>query len=67
MNTKWKSSTLVLALVLVLSAPAFARHKDPPAPPGNSGTAPEVDPSLAIAGISFLGGSLVVLRSRRRK
>jgi LPXTG-motif cell wall-anchored protein len=69
MNTKWKSSTLVLALALVLSTPAFAHHHpDTPAPPGGgSGTAPEVDPSLAIAGISFLGGSLVVLRSRRRK
>ena len=62
MNTKWKSSTQMLALALLMSTPAFARHKDPP-PPG----APEVDPSLAIAGISFLGGSLAVLRSRRRK
>jgi LPXTG-motif cell wall-anchored protein len=60
MNTKWKSSTLVLGLLLALSTPAFAHHHDNPG-------APEVDPSLAIAGISFLGGSLVVLRSRRRK
>jgi LPXTG-motif cell wall-anchored protein len=68
MNTKWKSSTLMLALALLLSTPAFAHHHpDTPPPPGGSGTAPEVDPSLAIAGISFLGGSLAVLRSRRRK
>jgi hypothetical protein len=68
MNKMWKSSTLVLGLVLLLSTPAFARHKDPPPPPpGSSGAAPEVDPGLAIAGISFLSGSLVVLRSRLRK
>ncbi|MGA2848942.1 MAG: hypothetical protein ABSE46_08105 [Terracidiphilus sp.] len=29
--------------------------------------APEVDPSLAIAGISLLAGTLVVVRSRFRK
>jgi len=29
--------------------------------------APEVDPSLAVAGISFLAGTLTVLRARRRK
>jgi len=67
MNSKWKSSALVLGLVLLLSAPAFARHHDDPPPGGSSGAAPEVDPSLAIAGISFLAGSLAVLRSRLRK
>jgi hypothetical protein len=66
MNSKWKFSALVLGMVLLLSAPAFARHHDEP-PSGNNGAAPEVDPSLAIAGISFLTGSLVVLRSRLRK
>jgi len=49
--------------VLILSAPAFAlKHHDK-----GDGAAPEVDPSLAVAGISFLTGSLVVLRSRLRK
>jgi len=77
MNIKWKSSTLVLGMVLALSAPAFANrpwgHPPPPPPQpsgppsGTSGAAPEVDPSLAIAGISFLAGSLAVLRSRLRK
>jgi hypothetical protein len=60
---KWKSSALVLGLVLLLSAPAFAHDHQG----GGSGAAPEVDPSLAVAGISFLAGSLVVLRSRLRK
>jgi hypothetical protein len=77
MNGKWKSSALVLGMVLLMSAPAFARgHQggNPPNPPtpsptwgGGSGAAPEVDPSLAVAGISFLAGSLAVLRSRRNK
>jgi hypothetical protein len=69
MNNKWKSSALVLGLALLLSAPAFAHdhHGGNPPPGGNSGAAPEVDPSLAVAGISFLAGSLAVLRSRLRK
>lgn len=70
MNMKWKSSALVLGAVLLLSASAFA-HDDhlryPPKPKPPPPRAPEVDPSLAIAGISFLTGSLVVLRSRLRK
>jgi hypothetical protein len=69
MNKKWKSSAFVLGLVLMLSAPAFARSHGGSIPPtgGSSGAAPEVDPGLAIAGISFLAGSLAVLRSRQRK
>src|SRR5271165_5518950 len=73
MNSKWKFSALVLGLVLLLNAPAFAQnHRGGPPPHGGpgsgpSGAAPEVDPSLAIAGISFLAGSLAVLRSRLRK
>lgn len=68
MITKWKSSTLVLGMVLALSSPAFAYRPwgNPPSAP-TSGAAPEVDPSLAIAGVSFLVGSLAVLRSRRSK
>lgn len=69
MNRKWKSSALVLGAVLLLSAPGFAHghHGGNPPPGGNSGAAPEVDPSLAVAGVSFLAGSLAVLRSRLRK
>jgi hypothetical protein len=69
MIAKWKSSTLVLGMVLALSSPAFAHRPWGPPPPPNTptGAAPEVDPSLAIAGISFLAGSLAVLRSRLRK
>ncbi|MGA2848940.1 MAG: hypothetical protein ABSE46_08095 [Terracidiphilus sp.] len=36
-------------------------------PPMKSEPAPEVDPSFAIAGISLLAGTLVVVRSRFRK
>jgi hypothetical protein len=70
MNKKLKSSALMLAAVLMLSAPAFAHGRGGTPPPGGNtppGAAPEVDPSLAIAGISFLAGSLAVLRSRLRK
>jgi hypothetical protein len=73
MITKWQSSALVLGLALSLGTPAFAlnRDVDVPAPDhhghGGGGAAPEVDPSLAVGGISFLAGSLVVLRSRLRK
>jgi hypothetical protein len=66
MNGKWKSSAIVLGMVLLMSAPAFA-HGNGRTPSGPSGAAPEVDPSLAVAGISFLAGSLAVLRSRRNK
>jgi hypothetical protein len=63
MNINWKSSALVLGMALLTSVPAFAwGHKG-----GGGGSVPEVDSSLAIAGISFLAGSLAVLRSRLRK
>jgi hypothetical protein len=48
------------------SSPWLPTSPGPRTPGGSSGAAPEVDPSLAIAGISFLAGSLAVLRSRRR-
>lgn len=63
MNKKWMPSVLMLGLVLLVSAPAYAHGRHG----GGGGSAPEVDPSLAVAGISFLAGSLVVLRSRLRK
>jgi len=71
MMTKWQSSALVLGLALSLGTPAFALDRaivPTPDHHGHSGgAAPEVDPSLAVGGISFLAGSLVVLRSRLRK
>jgi hypothetical protein len=65
MNKKWMPSVLMLGLILLVSAPAYAHGRRGGG--GNGGSAPEVDPSLAVAGISFLAGSLVVLRSRLRK
>jgi hypothetical protein len=64
MNINWKSSALVLGMALLTSVPAFAwgHHTG-----GGGSSVPEVDSSLAIAGISFLAGSLAVLRSRLRK
>ncbi len=66
MNQKLKSSAFLLGVVLMLATPAFA-HGRGGCNPGGGMSAPEVDPSLAIAGVSFLAGSLVVLRSRLRK
>jgi hypothetical protein len=63
MKINWKSSALVLGMALLTSAPAFAWGHTK----GGGTTVPEVDSSLAIAGISFLAGSLAVLRSRLRK
>jgi len=61
-----KYSFLGLALVVGASATANASprdswHHDHPQ------HAPEVDPALAISGLSLLGGTLTVLRARRRK
>jgi hypothetical protein len=72
MNHKLKTSALVLGMVLMMGAPAYAHGgRGGGIPPGggsgSSGAAPEVDPGLAIAGVSFLAGSLAVLRSRLRK
>lgn len=73
MNTLLKFA--VLALVLGLSATAHARGGQPysplPPPPPKGpvcpNVAPEVDPNLAIGGFALLGGTLTVLRSRRRR
>jgi hypothetical protein len=69
MKTKWMFSALMLVAMLSMGAPAFAHGRGGGGgnPGGPSGAAPEVDPSLAVAGVSFLTGTLVVLRSRRRK
>ena len=66
MKTALKSSLLALALAVTMSPMAQAKHHDPqPNDPPN--TAPEVDPSMAFAGLALLGGTLTVLRSRRSK
>ena len=74
-----KYSFLVTALAVGASAAAHAdpwHDHDPPRPePGHhhdspqSGfrQAPEVDSTLAISGLSLLGGTLAVLNARRRK
>jgi hypothetical protein len=75
MNIKLKSSAMALGLALAMGAPAYAtnHHQGGPVPVQSHnhwqpcGAAPEVDPSLGFAGISFLTGSLAVLRSRLRK
>jgi LPXTG-motif cell wall-anchored protein len=65
----------LLALALVLGSSVFA-HANPRGgsftPPKsqrnpNCNTAPEVDPGMAISGITLLGGALTVLRMKRRK
>jgi LPXTG-motif cell wall-anchored protein len=68
-------SAIAVALVLSSSTHAFAASLDNhpvsqgPAPktPSRGALAPEVDPSLALSGLTLLGGSLTVLRMRRRK
>jgi len=65
-----KYSILALALVLSLSPRVHAQdrsHYPQPQPqPICGNTAPEVDPSLALGGLMLLGGSLTVLRARRK-
>jgi hypothetical protein len=74
-----KYSLFGLALAVGASTAAHAdpwRHHDPPRPepwhqhdPARPElrAAPEVDSSLAVSGLSLLGGTLAVLRARRRK
>jgi hypothetical protein len=65
-----KYSLFGLALAVGASASAHAdpwwnHDHDPPKPQPR--TAPEVDPNLAIGGLSLLGGTIAVLRVRRSK
>jgi len=68
MKSCFKLSLLTLALVLALSPRAQAHdHRQPPPPRcDHPGVAPEVDPSLAFGGLTLLGGTLTVLRAKRR-
>jgi LPXTG-motif cell wall-anchored protein len=56
-----KYSVVILALGLSTCTAAFGFGK----PSGPS--VPEVDPSLAIGGLTLLAGSIAVLRIRRKK
>jgi hypothetical protein len=53
---------LTLALLVAASTVATAQASGP-----LRQSAPEVDPSLAVVGISLLAGTLTVARARRRK
>ena len=59
----------LLTVVVAFGASVAANATPCPStrPNCNTSPAPEVDPSLAGAGIALLGGTLVVLRARRRK
>jgi hypothetical protein len=65
-----KYSLPVLALALLVSSRAKATPTPIPSPIGPAtpkhGTAPEVDPAVALTGLTLLGGAITVLRSRRR-
>jgi LPXTG-motif cell wall-anchored protein len=76
MKKTLKYSLLTLGLALAASSVAHAdsfNRREPWHDPPQRGQAPErrlapeVDPSLAISGFALLGGTLTVLRSRRRK
>ena len=69
-NRVLKSSFLGIALAVGASTAAHAspwHHHDYDPPRREPKTAPEVDPSLAIGGLSLLGGTIAVLRARRSK
>jgi hypothetical protein len=72
-----RNSILTLLLPIGASVVAFAKPVPPPPPPApcpaydpsckpKPAAAPEVDPSLAVAGIALLGGALTALRARRK-
>jgi hypothetical protein len=65
--------TLILAFGASIAAKADPKGGLPPCKPDGPSactqpkSAPEVDPGLAVAGISLLAGSLTVMRARSRK
>ncbi|MGA2350316.1 MAG: hypothetical protein ABSF70_07785 [Terracidiphilus sp.] len=74
---KMKYVSLALVLMLAASVAAHAKdggwfsdhdrykHESPKSDPDP--VAPEIDPSLAIGGITLLAGGLTALRSRKSK
>jgi hypothetical protein len=64
MKNIFKYLPLGFALTLGLSTGAFAA---PTCSACSVRTAPEVDPALVVGALALLGGSITVLRVRRRK
>ncbi|MGA9243941.1 MAG: hypothetical protein WBW03_18395 [Silvibacterium sp.] len=62
-----KYSFLVLALGLGMITAAHAAPTSTTSTVPKPSTAPEVDPSLAMGGISLVAGTLAVLRARCHK
>jgi hypothetical protein len=65
-----KYSFLGLALAIGACGAAQAdphHHHDDDPPKREPKKAPEVDPNLAMGGLSLLGGTIAVLRARRWK
>lgn len=56
----WKYPVVILSLSIATCSAAFglAFHQ---------GKVPEIDPSLAIGGLTLLAGSIAVLRTRQKK
>jgi hypothetical protein len=76
MKSLLKSGLMTLVLSLGASTLANAhgdRHPAPPPPPPppppvcDPPSAPEVDPGMAISGLTLLAGTLTVMRASRRK
>jgi len=59
-----KYSFVIFALALGLNS---AAHATPSPTAVSPKAAPEFDPILAASGLALLGGTLAVLRTRRRK
>jgi LPXTG-motif cell wall-anchored protein len=58
MKSLMKSALVILGIALCTSSAAYAH---------SSGYGPEIDPSLAVGGLTLLAGTLAVLRVRRKK
>ena len=71
MKKLFRYSTIALGLVLGAGALAHAWGDPKPWPhdPGKPAapSAPEVDPNLAIGGITLVAGALTVMRAGKRK
>jgi hypothetical protein len=70
MKTKTRYALLALALMFATSIAAHAKGRGWDYDHDKHGwdpVAPEVDPSLAIGGITLLAGALTALRARKNK
>jgi LPXTG-motif cell wall-anchored protein len=71
MTNKLKYSALMLALAagtstIALANPFESEHRRAPHQPAPQ-RAPEIDSSMMLSGLTLLGGTLTVLRARRKK